>query len=385
MLSAIAARKAALAQSIVAPSPSHTSSMTTRHNTPLKKRKSPTKVVSRGAGPSERKPRKKVKNGSRREPSAGPPLRRTAAPNRDVNIAYSEDEDAEFRVGEIEDSDGIEDPDDLEDGFTLPTPSFNQTRRPWSPSHPLVDSSDEEKDEVSCSKHPSLPTPALEPVTLSSYMPDDHINFFPLSMEELSTVDSASSLTSRCAIILRPEETICLLGTCTLNVIYGTIMLLGACLTAPSHGHRIFAPQSSPLPIIRCTRDQDEEGRQTLAQRSILPRRIDSELRDGDALLVIEELHTGVEALGKVCRNFDGVFHPPRWVRSSPTHNASELGLLGVHLVCLSLFLDGASFDFETRCADPPTDCQLCTFYSVTDMGRSPDQQYSLTGLSWEE
>jgi polynucleotide 5'-hydroxyl-kinase GRC3/NOL9 len=192
-------------------------------------------------------------------------------------------------------------------------------------------------------------------------------------------------LTSRCAIILRPKESICLLGTCTLNVIRGTITLLGACLSAPSHGNRIFAPQSSPLPIIHCTRNQGQGRHQTHTQWSILPRRIDSELREGDALLVIEELHTGVEALGKVCRNFDGVFHPPRWLRSSSTYNASELGLLGVHLVCLSSFLDGMLFKFETCYADPPTDCELCAFHSVTDMGRSPDQQFNLTGLPREE
>jgi polynucleotide 5'-hydroxyl-kinase GRC3/NOL9 len=90
----------------------------------------------------------------------------------------------------------------------------------------------------------------------------------------------------------------------------------------------VFVPRSAPVPILRCA-SLDAHADLNIYT---LPPRVRS--IHGGAVVAIQSLDTGVEGLGRVCRVFDGVFEPSRWLRSS-----AEVVRPGVSLVRV-LFLN---------------------------------------------
>ncbi|KAK2465839.1 hypothetical protein APHAL10511_001480 [Amanita phalloides] len=109
-------------------------------------------------------------------------------------------------------------------------------------------------------------------------------------------------------ILLSTEETICIGGAYIFTVLQGTISLLGTTLGASTKLHRIYAPKSSPLPIIEASSSEP----------SILK---DDQLHGlglvnaPGAIVLIQELRTGVQGLGRVCKTFDSVFDFSRYTR----------------------------------------------------------------------
>lgn len=349
MLSAVAVRKAALAQSTALgdPGPSSTAAkpapvaLSASAKPPSKKRKPAAQPVHSTSSVERNRKKKKTRAPKVAENARSFELPRVA---RDV-YAFAEhdsvDDDEEERM---EETDGMEEGDEEEgtflanfapSSFSAPSPRVLSTQA-RSPGRPFLDSSDEEDD------RPRFPiitstVPQLRPgdsASLSTFAPIPGRNQFALSEDELVSLlhrplAASGHPAPGCALILCPHETICILGTYNLALLCGSSSLAGTPLIPSRTIHRVFAPRSAPLPILRCEPIPTALNRENDPPDGSIPTRIQEVLNAGDALVVIQELHTNVENLGKICRTFEGVFRPPRWGAG-----ASNLGLSGIYMVC---------------------------------------------------
>lgn len=324
MLSAFAARKAArqdLTKALVL------SEIVSRPVTPSSVSPSPLKPVSKrkpgfqALHPTKKSKRKKVKHEQPR---------------------YFAEEDSFIQQDDviIIDRDDLDDGDEDEDSSELPSFFENSTtlqgKRAWSPSRPLRDSSDEEVDvnagdlrvlESSAPARPSR-TIAAEDSLLSTFKPSWDNNIFTLSSTEIELLGlSTRHENPAIVLVMTPGETLCLLGTYTFIVTFGSISLAGVTLTSSSRMHHVFAPRCSPVPVLQCLQPN---GKTVDPTSTLLPSRLHPFLKSECAVLILQELCTGVEGLGKVCRIFDGIFEPSRWHKNRAV---SELGLSGAYAV----------------------------------------------------
>jgi polynucleotide 5'-hydroxyl-kinase GRC3/NOL9 len=169
--------------------------------------------------------------------------------------------------------------------------------------------------------------PSSQPSVLSTFHPVLDKNLFHVSVNEISHLNLTDRTEEALVmLILDPEQTLALLGTYTFIVVVGRIWLSGVAISASRTSHRVFAPRSSPVPILRAL----ERGAETeTTQRSYLPDRFQSFSRHDGAIVILQGAKTGVEGLGRVFKTFDGVFEPSRL-----SHLGSPSLLLpDVHLV----------------------------------------------------
>lgn len=208
------------------------------------------------------------------------------------------------------------------------------TTRAWFPSAPLSlsDDDDEDKDEGHDKlvfEHNDLPPIAstsqsvAESSQLSTWRPVKNINFFVLGSDELAGCNVADSSPAR-LIVLRASDRLAFLGVYALTVLYGAVSVAGTTLT-PGTTHRVFAPWSSPIPILECLALSSAQ----LSTR-LLPSRISTLCDTCDAIIVLQEQRTGIEGLGHMCRTFENVFELPRTERTQKT---IDIGLNGIHYV----------------------------------------------------
>ncbi|KAJ3921040.1 hypothetical protein F5877DRAFT_65230 [Lentinula edodes] len=221
--------------------------------------------------------------------------------------AATEGEDG---VGRGEDDEEEEDWDGSNSDVKVQTTAT----RGYSPSRPISpDDSSHEEQVQNGSIQPEPQSQSQSQVLWTTFVPIAGQNTFYLSPDELSLVLSSEKSTVPATLIaLGPSENLTLLGTYRSTVIRGSIEIGGAILRSRVHPetHNVFAPRSSPVPSIRVVSSAPSSPLPAL-----LPLRIQHEIAAlvGDPVLVLlQELHSGVEALGKVCRTFDGVFevHP---------------------------------------------------------------------------
>ncbi len=163
-------------------------------------------------------------------------------------------------------------------------------RRAWSPSVPLRDSSDEEQNRVESST-------ALQ--RLTTFTPTLNQNIFHLSQGKLSVLDLKSAQGT--LIALSAEETLCIGGVYLLTILRGTVSLLGTSIRASTRSHRVYAPKSSPLPVLEAVSSEPSFLSDEVSRRLGI---------DGlsGAIILIQELQTGIQGLGNPCKVFSGVF-----------------------------------------------------------------------------
>ncbi|KAJ7155419.1 hypothetical protein C8R43DRAFT_1065992 [Mycena crocata] len=196
--------------------------------------------------------------------------------------------------------------------------------RAWSPSAPIHDSSDEEGEEildipVSLASQPIATHKAL---TTFRVIPDQ--NAFFLQSDELSSLGlSADSAT---LISLSAGQTISLLGVYTFTVLRGVASICGVRIPAAATAHRVFAPRSSPIPILE---GLDEKAAHYSV--SAVPVRLRALFEGGGILVVFQQLNSGIEGLGQICRTFDGAFKPSRWQQGNTIEH--DLRLPGLHML----------------------------------------------------
>ena len=221
-----------------------------------------------------------------------------------------------------------------------PTPGPSLRYSPSRPVVPLADFSDYESD-ASKSEQPvtdlsqlfpyNHPLPVEEPQILSTYRPIHGQNLFQLFLDEGSALGlSGPALT----LVLSPSATLSFVGTYRLRVLRGSISLLGTIIPPSRVLHRVFAPRSSPIPMIEALAANGESSKSLYD----IPTRITSIIDEGDVIIVLQELRTGIEGLGRVMRTFEGIFH------QVDPEGASDIPLGGVHIVCFVFVLRGAYF-----------------------------------------
>ena len=211
-------------------------------------------------------------------------------------------------------------------------PSLRE-RTTYSPSRlvgPLADSSDYASD-ASESEQPvsdlsqlfpyNRPLCNEEPQILSTYRPIHGQNLFQLSSDEGLALGLSGPAIS---LVLSPSATVSFVGAYRFRVLRGSISLLGSTIPPSRDLHRVFAPQSSPIPVIEALAAHGESSKSLCD----IPTRIATIIDKGDVIIVLQELRTGIEGLGRVMRIFEGVFH------HADSEGASDIPLGGVHFVC---------------------------------------------------
>ena len=342
MLSAVAARKARLQQK---PPPQNPQKDPEPSPSPSPE---PEDVLERAKPPSKRKS----------APPNPKPLKKKRKVNRpgEKKVAryflgkdgFKEQEDVIIVDDDDEESDSSSSGESLgERPLAQSQPSIPaRARRAWSPSEPLQDSSDEEEADAALEEQvlnpPTTPRPTeLPPELLSTFQPILNQNFFHVSEEELQPLGITSSAPTK-LLVLRPSDRLALLGTYSITILRGSIRLNGVHLTPSLDPHQVFAPRSSPLPVIDYA--SGIAGHDLL---TTLPAGLVRSIDPNDAAILIQELKTGVEGLGRVCKTFEDVFKPTRWQRNQTT---VDLGLEGVYYVgvCLCSSLSKCLYSWKT-------------------------------------
>jgi polynucleotide 5'-hydroxyl-kinase GRC3/NOL9 len=235
-------------------------------------------------------------------------------------------------------------------------------RRAWSPSRLAFDSDGaSDANETPFSGRPQFPSYSNNPTNeeqdiLSTYQPSPDRNMFPLSLVEGSSLGLSGPTV---ALVLFPSATVSLVGSYRLRVLHGSVSLLGAIVRPSQVVHQVFAPSSSPIPVVQALAARGESSKSL----SDIPARILSTISDGDVVVVLQDLQTGVEGLGRVVRTFEGVF--------DDVHSKGILvgPLQGVHFVSHP-FLENALFSQGvTRPPRPRVVCESSSYYHP---GKSP-------------
>ncbi|KAI0366250.1 hypothetical protein BV20DRAFT_665380 [Pilatotrama ljubarskyi] len=334
MLSAVAARKARLAQAQTqAPAETQTSAAIPSPE-PESKKAARSKPSSSQKPPSKRKP----------SASAGNPPKKKKAQHRkdpsNQHARYFAQEDAfttqndVILVDDSEDessaasSSAATDDDDARSRPLRAGAARPGGKRAWSPSAPLPDSSDEdggEGDELVLLDAPvSHRQPASdESRILSTFKPVLDQNVFHLP----AAGDSAQK---RTVLLLKASDTVAFLGAYSLTVLHGAITLAGVPLSVSSTAHPVYAPRSAPLPVIICLPYSPSDSGS--APRVKLPGHVADAASACDAVVLLQALCTGVEGLGRICRTFDGFFAPSRWQRDQARF---DFGLENVYFLPL--------------------------------------------------
>ena len=334
MLSAVAARKvakaAAGAPSSKPPSPPPPSKSPSPSPQPTRTSK------SEGKPTSKRKPRV--------SPHAGPSKNKkvkvvhaTAKPDRNAryfdpsatsnarNGALVDDSTGRTQVSSVSDSSSEEEMEmemDIAPSVGLSSISVTKTTRAWSPSRPIPDSSDDEEPGPSGSFDPAgYLTPSApmkpEPIPLSTFCPVPDGNVYPVPENEYATSGKALIL------VLQPNETLALMGTYSLCVLQGGLSLLGVTLSPSNTKHTVFAPRSSPIPILSWV-TPDHQGSCTFP----IPPAIRQQAQT--TAILLEYADTGVEGLGRICKVFENALKPSRESDAVP-----GLDLPRIHIVCV--------------------------------------------------
>lgn len=233
----------------------------------------------------------------------------------DVIVVDSEGEDSDSAMSVLDDSE--------QELISQPSKKSLE-KRAWSPSRP-VDSSEEgdsEPEDVANSApldlsslfphlHRAQEEQGDEGRVLSTFKAVVDENLFYLNEEELSSLGLSGA---GCLVALNTEETLCLLGACALTVLHGSVTVFGTTLSASLTVYPIYAPRSSPLPVI----EPSNKMTSVLPSGNLSPRLRDLPL--SKTVIFIRELKTNVEGLGNICRTFNDVFQPSAWQRSSSTN-----------------------------------------------------------------
>lgn len=189
---------------------------------------------------------------------------------------------------------------------STPHPASVQAFGEWSPSRP-----------IELDSEPEAPRP--EPTVISNFLPVLGQNTFAVTHDDLSAMGFQGD--GGMVLVLNANEFVALLGVYLLAVLQGRAKLCGVALGPSATQHRVFAPRSSPIPVISWT---SKESHLKTSQR-LLPPNVHA---NPDATVVlIQYASTGVEGLGRICRVFENVFKPPR---DAP---ASEIGIPELRLV----------------------------------------------------
>ncbi|KAL5488415.1 GRC3 [Sanghuangporus weigelae] len=186
-------------------------------------------------------------------------------------------------------------------------PQKTKTQRAWSPSRPPGNSSDEGAELSAPTPHfPFAPGSRTERLRGAKYQTAYSLSFVPQPEKNVFYIeknDTQSVLGRKGTVITLVEgETTALLGVYSLTVLRGRVSLMGTKLHASaSRPYTIFAPKCSPIPVVTAV---PSSGISSFP----LPDRITHAIEPSGTILFLEDVHTGVEGLGLICKTFENVF-----------------------------------------------------------------------------
>lgn len=304
MLSAIAARKAAQAAQLAAKYQA------------LKTTNKPDDEANDNEEPEEKRANIVRRPESKRKPSINANDIRNKKGRKKQRTAHPQ---TRYFATEASDHIIIDDEEDGQDASSSTSEGDDFTRhvhkpphaQPWSPSRPPLDSSDEEEQEeeeqeefVEGTSGYDLEVPPSLPPLDNGYPSLQTLTFTPVLGQNVFHLsgDGSGPLEGRRGTILAlgMEETLALQGVYSMTVLRGVVSVMGSEIQASSSSHRIFAPKCSPMPIIKAI---------TYSSSSqIVPGQILQRISPECAAILLEDVVTGVEGLGRVCKLFEGVF-----------------------------------------------------------------------------
>ncbi|KAK7470505.1 Polynucleotide 5'-hydroxyl-kinase grc3 [Stygiomarasmius scandens] len=318
MISAIAARKAAQAAQNV---PGHHETPASTHSTPLAS-PSTTKSLSNTSKVLKRKQNPNTNTFTPKTKKTKTQKKRGALQGRyfqETDVFQGQDDII------VIDSDNGDTSDDIEgvdaDEVHVVEDPILLGKRAWSPSRPVNDSSDEEIGPSSqfTSKFYSPDTLTV----LTTFYPVRDQNVFHLSNEETRSL-GLSCLSSGRLFALQEGETVSFVGTYRLTVLVGSLSICGVTLSPSPRTHDVFAPRSSPLPVLKaCSNPENESWKPTP------PDRLKDIFQTSNTVFILQELRTNVEGLGSVCKTFESVFRPSRL----SGEDKLDLRLAGIHMI----------------------------------------------------
>jgi len=185
-----------------------------------------------------------------------------------------------------------------------PSPPPLPTRE-WSPSRPNDSEDPQQIGDAEC--------PAI-----SNFAPVIGQNTFVLTAGDLSSLGFQGE--HAVLLTVNAGESLALVGVYLVTVLRGSISLCGVTLSPSLTRHRVFAPRSSPIPVISWVPLQTDSSTR-------IPLPSDVHATPDTSIILIQHENTGVHGLGRACRIFEHVFKPPR---DSAT---VDIGVPEVHLV----------------------------------------------------
>lgn len=303
MISAIAARKAKQAaqpqqgQQSTQSQPPPSGSLHPSIQSPKRK------PTSQRAKPAPKRQKRDV-NQKTKPPVVPTPVSDVSQPQDDMMIMGSDDEDHESALSEESDVE------------ILSSPPPKQPKRVWSPSIPLHDSSSDEDITLDTAGLIDLPTrSSILPETsvgtiLSNFISVPGQNTFFLSAGDIRKLGLGFGEEAKgTSVVLEQGNKICLLGACRLTLLKGSIRVNGVPMQPSTVPHNIFAPRSSPLPVV----EYSAGDAQAVLDASRLPQALRSLYSSQCSLVLLQELWSNVEELGNVCRTFEGAYRPSKW------------------------------------------------------------------------
>lgn len=299
MLSAIAARKAAQAAQLIAAAESKALKTTNKPDDEVNVNEEPEEKSTVRRTVSKRRPPIDTsdirnKKGRKKQRTAHPQTRYFAIEASD-HIIIDDEEDGQDASSST--SEG--------DDFARHAHKPPHVQRTWSPSHPPLDSSDDDDDGFvegtsgyDLEVPPSLPPldngyPSLQTLTFTPVLGQ---NVFHISGNESGPLKGRRGT----ILVLGMGETLALQGVYSLTVLRGAVSVMGSDIQASSSSPHIFAPRCSPMPIIKAIAYSSSS--------QIVPGPILQRTSPECAAILLEDVVTGVEGLGRVCKLFEGVF-----------------------------------------------------------------------------
>ncbi|KDQ14247.1 hypothetical protein BOTBODRAFT_132759 [Botryobasidium botryosum FD-172 SS1] len=146
---------------------------------------------------------------------------------------------------------------------------------------------------------PTAPDPA--PSVFSTFSGVAQKNLFPMDNEELLQFNMHTSSGRSAIIILEPSESLAFIGTARLTLLRGFISLLGVPLHPSLDPHPVYAPRSHPVPILTSLPNSPRGDTE-------LPPRLQAYCGPESSVVLIQEMLTGVEGIGTICKSFERVF-----------------------------------------------------------------------------
>jgi polynucleotide 5'-hydroxyl-kinase GRC3/NOL9 len=208
--------------------------------------------------------------------------------------------------------------------------------RAYSPSRPILDSSEEE-DESGLGQetdHLDYRRKNLETthkVSHRIFIPKVDTNCFRLTSDDYKHLDVTNTAESGTLVLLSPGHSLTFVGATCIILLQGAITVLGTPLRPSLRSHRVFSPRSSPLASIEALEASSTGGEANCLKGKSLPQQILNAVNASDSIVIICPLVSGVEGLGNVCRTFEGVFDVVPDVRETEAEDA--VGVEGFHPV----------------------------------------------------